>query len=251
MIQGDRGAEATSPITRYIVYRKIVRRQGMAVCIAVLLEDSNWGPDAPPHSQVASELQSCGKLAFSLRASPGLLVSITGHFPSLSYWPDGVGCNYFRKCNGNIAQAEGRGSLPKGGGPFLLNYFSSGIRTSGNRERRSPTSRALPSRLNWLVGLSVKPTKEAIMTSLRNSISYSNYSGVQSDLTSRILDAVSRENVCDMEELMQSCSSYSRNQVCLELDRLSRIGELRLFPKNTGEYAVAGSRTATQYFQMF
>ena len=42
-----------------------------------------------------------------------------------------------------------------------------------------------------------------------------------------------------MEDLLQSCNAYTWNQVFLEVDRLSRTGELRLLYKRDGDYAVS------------
>ena len=59
-----------------------------------------------------------------------------------------------------------------------------------------------------------------------------------SDITDRIFETVRRTQVCEMEDLVRVCSSYTWNQVFLEVDRLSRTGELRLLPKQGGVYAV-------------
>ncbi|HJT20475.1 MAG TPA: hypothetical protein VJ746_08390 [Nitrospira sp.] len=60
----------------------------------------------------------------------------------------------------------------------------------------------------------------------------------KSEITGRILETVRSSRVCEMEELVQACSSYTWNQVFLEVDRLSRTGELRLLPKRAGVYTV-------------
>ena len=59
-----------------------------------------------------------------------------------------------------------------------------------------------------------------------------------SDITAWILETVKRSQACEMEELVRACPSYTWNQVFLEVDRLSRTGELRLLPKRAGVYAV-------------
>jgi hypothetical protein len=59
-----------------------------------------------------------------------------------------------------------------------------------------------------------------------------------SDITDRIFETVRRAQVCEMEDLVRACSSYTWNQVFLEVDRLSRTGELRLLPKQGGAYTV-------------
>ena len=58
------------------------------------------------------------------------------------------------------------------------------------------------------------------------------------DIRNWILETVRRSQVCEMEQLVRACPSYTWNQVFLEVDRLSRTGELRLLPKRAGVYAV-------------
>jgi hypothetical protein len=67
---------------------------------------------------------------------------------------------------------------------------------------------------------------------------------VRTELTHRVLRVVRRKKECDMEELLQACDSYTWNQVFLEVDRLSRSGELCLLYKKDGEYAVRLPRAA-------
>jgi hypothetical protein len=62
--------------------------------------------------------------------------------------------------------------------------------------------------------------------------------GPPAEITSRILRIVSRKRKCHMEDLLQSCDAYTWNQVFLEVDRLSRTGELRLVYQQDGDYAV-------------
>jgi hypothetical protein len=59
-----------------------------------------------------------------------------------------------------------------------------------------------------------------------------------SDITGKIVQMVKHRQACDMEDLLEACSSYTWNQVFLEVDRLSRTGELCLFSKRTGAYTV-------------
>ena len=54
----------------------------------------------------------------------------------------------------------------------------------------------------------------------------------------RVLRVMHRRKECAIEELLQECSSYTRNQVFLEIDRLSRSGALCLLYKKDGDYAV-------------
>jgi hypothetical protein len=64
------------------------------------------------------------------------------------------------------------------------------------------------------------------------------YSGMPNDITGQIVQMVKHRQACDMEDLLEACSSYTWNQVFLEVDRLSRTGELRLFSKRAGKYTV-------------
>ena len=61
---------------------------------------------------------------------------------------------------------------------------------------------------------------------------------VHTELTHRVLRVMHRRKECAIEELLQECSSYTWNQVFLEIDRLSRSGELCLLYKKDGDYAV-------------
>jgi hypothetical protein len=58
------------------------------------------------------------------------------------------------------------------------------------------------------------------------------------DVRCHILEAVMQTNECDLEELVRVSPSFTWNQVFLEVDRLSRTGELCLLPKGKGQYAV-------------
>jgi len=60
----------------------------------------------------------------------------------------------------------------------------------------------------------------------------------ESDITGQIFQMVKRRQACDIEDLVDACSSYTWNQVFLEVDRLSRTGELRLLSKRAGVYTV-------------
>ena len=66
----------------------------------------------------------------------------------------------------------------------------------------------------------------------------SGYAGMPSDITGKIVQMVKHRQACDMEDLLEACDSYTWNQVFLEVDRLSRTGELRLFSKRAGKYTV-------------
>jgi hypothetical protein len=62
--------------------------------------------------------------------------------------------------------------------------------------------------------------------------------GMSSDITGKIVQLVKRRQACDMEDLLEACSTYTWNQVFLEVDRLSRTGELRLLSNRAGVYTV-------------
>ncbi|HET9844843.1 MAG TPA: hypothetical protein VFQ02_03805 [Nitrospira sp.] len=64
------------------------------------------------------------------------------------------------------------------------------------------------------------------------------YTGMTSEIAGKIVQMVKHRQACDMEDLVEACSSYTWNQVFLEVDRLSRTGELRLFSNRAGKYTV-------------
>ncbi|HWC51855.1 MAG TPA: hypothetical protein VG453_09205 [Nitrospira sp.] len=77
------------------------------------------------------------------------------------------------------------------------------------------------------------------MTSTSAASSFTpEHRGPSSDITGKIVQMLKHRQVCDMEDLLEACPSYTWNQVFLEVDRLSRTGELRLFSKRAGEYTV-------------
>jgi hypothetical protein len=65
----------------------------------------------------------------------------------------------------------------------------------------------------------------------------------RSEIRTQILDALRRKYECDLEELLRVCPSFTWNQVFLEVDRLSRTGEVRLLPRRAGVYAVRLARS--------
>jgi hypothetical protein len=67
---------------------------------------------------------------------------------------------------------------------------------------------------------------------------------IQTDLTNQVLKLIRRKKRCGMEELLQGCTSYTWNQVFLEVDRLTRSGELRLEYKKDGDYVMSLPRAA-------
>jgi hypothetical protein len=66
----------------------------------------------------------------------------------------------------------------------------------------------------------------------------------QTDLRKRVLGIVRKQKMCDLDELILECTSYSWTDVFLEVDHLSRSGELRLLCKKAGEYSVTLPRAA-------
>ena len=64
------------------------------------------------------------------------------------------------------------------------------------------------------------------------------------ELSDKVLTIIRRRQECEMEELLSACSRYTWNQVFLEVDRLTRTGELSLIYKKGGEYAVRLPRVA-------
>jgi hypothetical protein len=66
----------------------------------------------------------------------------------------------------------------------------------------------------------------------------------ENDLRKRIFRIVRKNKMCDLDELILECPSYSWTDVFLEVDQLSRKGELRLLPKQAGEYTVTLPRVA-------
>jgi hypothetical protein len=66
----------------------------------------------------------------------------------------------------------------------------------------------------------------------------------ENNLRKRLLRIVKKRKTCDLDELILECTSYSWTQVFLEVDHLSRTGELCLLCKKAGEYAVTLPRVA-------
>ena len=66
----------------------------------------------------------------------------------------------------------------------------------------------------------------------------------EKDLRKRIFRIVRKHKMCDLDELILECTSFSWTEVFLEVDQLSRSGELRLLCKKTGEYTVTLPRAA-------
>jgi hypothetical protein len=57
-------------------------------------------------------------------------------------------------------------------------------------------------------------------------------------VTERILDAVHGAPGCELEDLVLRLPEFSWNQVFLEVDRLSRTGQVRVTAMGEGTYAI-------------
>ena len=66
----------------------------------------------------------------------------------------------------------------------------------------------------------------------------------ENNLRKRIFRIVRKNKMCDLDELILECTSFSWTDVFLEVDQLSRRGELRLLSKKPGEYTVTLPRAA-------
>jgi hypothetical protein len=66
----------------------------------------------------------------------------------------------------------------------------------------------------------------------------------QNDVRMEVLRIVRKKKRCDLDELLEECSSHTWTQVFLEVDRLSRTGEVYLLCKKAGEYTVTLPRAA-------
>ena len=68
-------------------------------------------------------------------------------------------------------------------------------------------------------------------------------------LADRILDAVHRAPGCQLDELVLSVPDLTWNQVFLEVDRLSRTGQVRVTALRKGTYAIKlpNKETSTRF----
>lgn len=57
-------------------------------------------------------------------------------------------------------------------------------------------------------------------------------------ITTRILDAVRSAPDCTLDELTLNCPDLHWSQIFLEVDRLSRSGDLRLSARGLGHYTI-------------
>jgi len=60
----------------------------------------------------------------------------------------------------------------------------------------------------------------------------------QETVATRILDVVSRSPGCLLEDLTRACPDLTWNQIFLEVDHLSRSGQVILTRKGPGAYTI-------------
>jgi hypothetical protein len=61
----------------------------------------------------------------------------------------------------------------------------------------------------------------------------------QSFVVKRILRKLSEQRECSLEDLIEMCGAGTSNHVFLEVDRMSRIGQICLLYKQDGGFAVS------------
>jgi len=61
---------------------------------------------------------------------------------------------------------------------------------------------------------------------------------IDNSVTPTILDAFDHMQQCDMDMLVEACPTLTWNQVFSEVDRLSRMGQLRLSHLGYGRYSI-------------
>jgi len=64
----------------------------------------------------------------------------------------------------------------------------------------------------------------------------------QAATTQTVMDIVLRSPGCDLEEIVHQCPGLTWNQVFLEVDRLSREGDVVLKLQQPGHYSVKPCR---------
>ena len=60
----------------------------------------------------------------------------------------------------------------------------------------------------------------------------------QTATTQAVMDIVRRSPGCDLEEIVHQCPDLTWNQIFLEIDRLSRAGNVILNLQERGHYSV-------------
>ena len=64
------------------------------------------------------------------------------------------------------------------------------------------------------------------------------YPPEDTELSQRVLAIVRRRKKCNLDDLIQECTSHTWTQVFLEVDQLSRSGQLCVFCKKAGDYTL-------------
>lgn len=67
---------------------------------------------------------------------------------------------------------------------------------------------------------------------------------IENGVTPTILDAFDHMQQCDLDMLVEACPTLTWNQVFSEVDRLSRMGQLRLSHLGQGRYNIERPHTA-------
>lgn len=63
--------------------------------------------------------------------------------------------------------------------------------------------------------------------------------------TETICDVLAQKGECELDELILSCPQFGWHQIFLEVDRLSREGQVRLVAKGCSIYVVSLTRVAS------
>lgn len=71
------------------------------------------------------------------------------------------------------------------------------------------------------------------------------------DLTRQVLAIVRRRKQCNLDDLIQECSSHTWTQVFLEVDHLSRSGQLCVFCQKAGDYTLTLPHAASTSHSKF
>ncbi len=77
-----------------------------------------------------------------------------------------------------------------------------------------------------------------IMATVRDTLRSPGTPDQRSLIVKRILGTLSEQIECSLEDLIEICGAGTSNQVFLEVDRMSRTGEICLLYKKGGGFAV-------------
>jgi len=55
-------------------------------------------------------------------------------------------------------------------------------------------------------------------------------------IAAQVLESLRSHPACEFDQLVADCSDFTWNQLFYEVDRLSRLGQLRLTPTGNGHY---------------